>query len=135
MPTLEELDGEDWGEPNYASHLVMETHRLRRVPIEDFTAENLRIMIGQNFSLEYLVPKAMELLRRDPLASGDLYEGDLLRTVVRCKAEYLDSQPALKRELARISLKAVEMLESNSDRELREDFRAFAEDVLKALDC
>ncbi len=81
--TLTELESEDWGEPPFPSHLVTECHRLRKVPIGDFTTENLRIMIGQNIGLDHLIPMAIQVLRRDPLASGDFFEGDLLRSVIR----------------------------------------------------
>ena len=81
--TLTELEGEDWGEPPFPSHLVTECHRLRKVPIGDFTVENLRIMIGQNIGLDHLIPMTMQVLRRDPLASGDFFEGDLLQSVIR----------------------------------------------------
>lgn len=44
-------------------------------------------MIGQNVGLEYLIPLAMEQLDSDILAEGDLFEGDLLQSV-------LDSDPS-----------------------------------------
>ena len=56
--SLEELEGHDWDEPTYDSGLVTECHRLHRVPLCDFTVENLRITIGQIIGLEYLVPLA-----------------------------------------------------------------------------
>lgn len=34
--TLQELEGLDWGEPNYGSHLVTEAHRLWRIPLKQF---------------------------------------------------------------------------------------------------
>ena len=46
--TIEELDHDVWGEPEYNSHVVTTAHRLRKKPIETFTIENLRFMIGQN---------------------------------------------------------------------------------------
>jgi hypothetical protein len=49
--TLEQLEGDGWGEPSYPSHLVTECHRLRRIQLREFTVENLRIMIGQNIGL------------------------------------------------------------------------------------
>ncbi|MBW8637793.1 hypothetical protein K1W69_11395 [Hoeflea sp. WL0058] len=85
MATLEQLENDDWGETDAPTWLVQECHRLRRKPIEEFNNEDLRIMIGQNIGLKYLVPKALEVLRKDPLAAGDFYEGDLLRAVIRCK--------------------------------------------------
>lgn len=81
--TVEQLDGQDWGEPSYPSHLVTECHRLRRVPLKEFTVENLRIMIGQHIGLDWLVPLALTRLYDEPFADGDYYEGDLLNAVLR----------------------------------------------------
>ncbi len=86
--TLEELENDRWGEPVYSSHLVTETYRLRTVPLEQFTIENLRIMIGQQRGLRYLVPMALEKLDADPWISGDLYRGDLLQSVLRAPPEF-----------------------------------------------
>jgi hypothetical protein len=44
--TLQELDGVDWGEPPYQSSLVVNCHRLRRVPLRDFRIEDLDLMIS-----------------------------------------------------------------------------------------
>ena len=98
--TLQELEGNDWGEPTFSSHLVTECHRLRRVPLRDFTIEDLRIMIGQNISLDYLVPLALDQLEANPLAEGDFYEGDfyegdLLWYVNRIPAEFWNTHPGL----------------------------------------
>jgi hypothetical protein len=56
--TLTQLERDDWGPPPYDSFLVTECHRLRHVPMRDFTVENLRILIGQHISLAYTVGMA-----------------------------------------------------------------------------
>ncbi|HET9109950.1 MAG TPA: contact-dependent growth inhibition system immunity protein [Ktedonobacterales bacterium] len=94
--TLQELEGKDWGEPTFPSHLVTTCHALRRKPLRDFTVEDLRIMIGQNFSLDYLMPLAIEQLQRDPLVAGDFYPGDLLRAVLRVESGFWRAQPLLR---------------------------------------
>src|SRR5688572_20925632 len=71
--TLTQLERDDWGPPPYDSFLVTECHRLRHVPLRDFTVENLRILIGQHISLAYTVPLALEHLSKDPMVSGDMY--------------------------------------------------------------
>jgi hypothetical protein len=76
--SLRELDGTDWGEPTFDSHLVVTCHQLRRKPLNEFTVEDLRIMVGQNISAEYLIPLAVEELERNPFAEGVFYPGDLL---------------------------------------------------------
>jgi len=86
--SLQHLEGQDWGEPTYDSHLVTECHRLRRIPLHEFTAENLRIMIGQQIGLPYLIPLALEMLRGNPFTAGDLYEGDLLAAVLRADSRF-----------------------------------------------
>ncbi len=69
--SLQELERDGWGQPDYDSHLVQTCHRLRRVPLADFTTEDLRIMIGQKIGLLFLVPLALEKLEEDPLTEGD----------------------------------------------------------------
>ena len=76
--TLTELEGEDWGPPTFDSHLVTTIHQLRHKPLEQFTVADLQIFIGQNMSLEFLLPIAIEHLQDDPLVEGDYYRGDLL---------------------------------------------------------
>jgi CDI immunity proteins len=46
--TLEQLENEVWGEPEFHSHLVLTCHSLRKKPIDQFTVEDLRIMLGQD---------------------------------------------------------------------------------------
>lgn len=81
--SLQELENCDWGEPMYDSHLVATCHKLRRVPLKLFNTENLRIMIGQNIGLKFLVPLALKHLQAHPLAQGDFYPGDLLVSLLR----------------------------------------------------
>jgi hypothetical protein len=80
---LQELEQHDWGEPTFSSHLVQTCHRLRRKPLNEFSVEDLRIMIGQGIGLHFLIPIAIERLEEEPLAEGDLYAGDLLTAVLR----------------------------------------------------
>jgi len=80
--SLENLEKDYWGEPDYESHLVKTCHRLRKKPIKDFEIEDLRIMIGQNIGLTFLIPLALEKLRKNILTEGDYYEGDLLNSIL-----------------------------------------------------
>src|SRR5262245_36197374 len=81
--SLEDLEGEVWGAPEYGSQLVLKVHRLRRIPLHLLTIENLRLLLGQRISPGLLLPLAMEQLESDPLVEGALYPGDLLGAVVR----------------------------------------------------
>lgn len=68
--------------------LVTRCLRLRKVPICQFTVENLRLLIGQREGLMFLVPLALEHLESDPLTEGNLYPGDLLCTTLRAGTEF-----------------------------------------------
>jgi hypothetical protein len=82
--TIELLEKNIWPNPEgeYATNLVKKCHALRKKVLDDFTVEDLRIMIGQAIGLDYLVPLAIEVLSDDLFAEGDLYEGDLLNSVL-----------------------------------------------------
>src|SRR5436190_23899188 len=86
--SLQQLEGQDWGNPTSDSYLVTECHRLRRVPLRDFTVEDLRITIGQNIGLEHLVPLALERLQDNPFAEGDYYPGDLLVSLLGAEMRF-----------------------------------------------
>lgn len=100
--TLDQLDPPAWGEPDFDSGLVRACHRLRRKPIGEFTAEDLRIMIGQQICLRWLMPLALEVLEDDPLAEGDFYPGDLLGSVLEPEAAYWAGEPQLRRRASAI---------------------------------
>jgi hypothetical protein len=84
--TIEELEGVVLATPDYDSYVVSTVHRLRKKPIDEFTIEDLRIMIGQGIGLAFLIPLAINALERQPLAEGDFYAGDLLSSVIGAKS-------------------------------------------------
>jgi CDI immunity proteins len=82
--TIEEIEGVSEPAPAPdATTLARRCLALRRKPLPDFTAEDLRIMIGQQLALPVLLPLAVAVLADNPLAEGDYYPGDLLHAVVR----------------------------------------------------
>jgi hypothetical protein len=56
--------------------------------LKDFSVENLRVMIGQNIGLEFLIPFAFELLRENLFIQGDYYPGDLLSVVMQAESVF-----------------------------------------------
>lgn len=57
--TIEGIEKDYWGDkPDYDSHLVTTIFRLRKKNLDEFTTEDLRIVIGQNRSLPILIPLA-----------------------------------------------------------------------------
>jgi hypothetical protein len=108
--SLENLEKDSWGEPDFESHLVKTCHRLRKKPLKEFEIEDLRIMIGQNIGLKFLVPLALEKLKQDILAEGDFYEGDLLQAVLTCEKEFWNLEPKLTKQLGAIITDNKELL-------------------------
>ncbi|NRA94002.1 MAG: hypothetical protein HRU26_15215 [Psychroserpens sp.] len=83
------MEKESWGEiPKDESYLVTTCHKLRKKPLKEFEIEDLRIMIGQNIGLKYLVPLAIEELNKNILAEGDFYEGDLLKSILTTDIDF-----------------------------------------------
>ncbi len=127
--TLEQLDGQHWGEPEFQSHLVLECHRLRRVPLREFTPANLRIMIGQSIGLEFLAPLALQLLTDDPWLDAELYAGDLLSATLHSDPAFWSARPDFRTSLASIaeSAKLLYYALDKPDRELSQS--AFEDDL------
>jgi len=121
--SLEELEGVEWGEPRFDSHLARTCHRLRTKPLDAFTFEELRIMIGQRIGLPHLVPRAVAALEREPLAEADNYPGDLLASVVEA-AHCLKAHPEWLGRLVRVTERAIAELGEAGD-DLRARLAAF----------
>jgi hypothetical protein len=86
--TLDELEGVTWGPPTFSSNLVRTCHRLRTKPVGEYDTEDLRVMIGQNIGLPWLLPLAVDWLEEDPWVSGHLYPGDLLAVAAKSKFDW-----------------------------------------------
>jgi hypothetical protein len=118
--TLEELDGERWGEPDQeATGLIRDCHRLRTIPVGELSIGELRLLLGQQIGIDWLVPLALERLQDDPLA-GEWYPGDVLNSVLQVGADYWDAHPsetmslwAVRESLEQLRSNATEFLERN----------------------
>jgi hypothetical protein len=104
--TLADLEGRDTSKPKEDTYLLQITHRLCYVPLREFSVEDLRIMIGQNIGLQYLIPLALEHLRKHPLAEGDFYAGDLLKMVLAADPKFWRDHPQWRKEIEEIAQRA-----------------------------
>lgn len=129
--TIEQLEKENWGDPGSAgSALVERCLSLRRKPVNQFSVEDLRLMISQDIGTKFLVPYALDLLEFQPLAEGDCYPGDLLVCLLTLRSDYW---PAYRGQLARAvciakhGLRAVEHRGGTFlfNRKLQRDLRNF----------
>jgi hypothetical protein len=101
--TLNELEKNvlKW-QTDFQSGLVQRCLELRDVKLEDFSAEDMRLMIGQGIGLKYIVPLALEILTDNPFIEGDFYRGDLLIAVIKVEQEFWSVNQDLKHELDEI---------------------------------
>lgn len=125
--TLEQLEGEDWGEPEYNSYLVRTIHALRRKPIGEFTVEDLRIALGQKVGMTFLTSLALDRLETDPFAEGHLYPGDLLVSVMGLPHEYWMTHPTEADRMASIADRVASEL---ADREEIDDIKVHIGELL-----
>ena len=123
--TLDELDPPPWEEPAYDSHLVTTCHRLRKKPISELSAEHLRILIGQEIGLPWLMPLALDILECDPLIGGDFYPGDLLGRVLSIDGSWWSQEPRWRDRVHRIVAQLREI-----PNELHEDVATFRKNTV-----
>ena len=98
--TIEELEKCNYGDPKDApTEMVKRCLELCKTPIERFTIEDLRLMIGQQFALEYLIPIGLEALKHDLFAEGNYYPGDLLKAIVSINPKFWQGNRRLWDEL------------------------------------
>ena len=86
--TIESLEKNKRSTPDFDSFLITRCHELKKVPLNHFTTEDLRMMISQQLGLDYLIPLALETLEKDLFAKGDFYEGDLLQSVLNVESRF-----------------------------------------------
>lgn len=80
--SLEELQGIVWGDPTFDSYLVQRTHAIRKIPLKDFTVDDVAMMIRRGESLDFMMPLALEHLQKDILTPEGDYEGVLMNAVL-----------------------------------------------------
>ena len=98
--SIENLEKQNFGNPSEApTNMVKRCLELCKVPLDKFTIEDLRLMIGQNFSLRHLIPLAIEHLKTDIFVEGDLFPGDLLKNVLAVDTKFWNDNKQLWREI------------------------------------
>jgi hypothetical protein len=117
---LTQLEESDWGHSSSESYIERGCHELRYKPLEDMETEDLRLLIGQNIGLRYLMSIAFDVLRQNPLAEGMHYPGDLLSTTLRAKPGFYDENPAASVEIQVITQRAIGEL-GKADERLRKN--------------
>jgi hypothetical protein len=120
--SLEQLDGERWGEPPAdATSLVRTVYEWRRRPIGTLEPHELARLLGQNVGLPWLLPLGVEIVREAAeQPTGGFLDGDLLYALVTRSPEVWTANPEPALELKT----AVSMLPELS-RYVKQEVEAF----------
>lgn len=97
--TIEQLENSVWPHDPYPSNVVQRGQRLRKVPLNELTTDDLRFLVGQKIGLAHILPIAFELLAENPTIAGEMYPGDLLWAVASVPADFWDANAHLNDEL------------------------------------
>lgn len=100
--SIEDLTKDYWKDTDFSSSLVAQCYEYRKIPLKDLTIEQIRLLIGQNIGLDYLIPKAIVMLKINILAEGDFYPGDLLKVVLTSDEIFWINNQSLKIEVQKI---------------------------------
>lgn len=111
--SLQELEGEDWGEPRPKiawSNLVQRVYKMRRLPVESLTVRDIETLLGQGLSLKYVMPVAMDLLQEDPWEDDGFLLHAVLGDSSGCKVEFWQQHPQLWAAMREILQRAITLL-------------------------
>jgi len=107
--SLEQIENDFSGDADSdATNMVSECHRLRRVPLSQLKPGDLRLLIGQDISLQRLVPLALALVESDPFIEGSYYPGDLLIALLRSESSFWQRHPEYRCRLLSAAANAVD---------------------------
>ncbi|MFD7281914.1 contact-dependent growth inhibition system immunity protein [Streptomyces sp. NPDC059862] len=124
--TLDELDPPRWASPAAdATRLVRTVHELRRVPLGELSAADLRTLLSQQVALPYVLPLAVRLLIEEPLLDACFYEGDLLLAAVNAPASAWTLLPELGARLRAVITTLPETAVAGLPRGAAEDLARF----------
>jgi hypothetical protein len=114
--SLEQIENDAWGPaPSDATGLMRTVHDLRRRPVGELAAGEIRTLLGQQEGVNVLMPFALESLESDPLQETMYYSGDLLVAALRVPRSYWTANPDQHTKIKTIIRRATDMLALDED--------------------
>jgi hypothetical protein len=90
--SLEELEKDYWqdsaSENDQPTTLVKKVYLFRKIPLKDLEPGQIRLLIGQDVGIQYLLPLALNILEKNPYTECDFFSGDLLKCVAGIDMKY-----------------------------------------------
>lgn len=107
----------------YSSNLVKRCTELSSQSLNEYSVEDMRVMISQQIGLDFLVPLALDQLNTNILSEGDYYPGDLLTAVLKIdKVFWSKNILLLKRMSELVGINKDLLVQSNIPLNLLENF-------------
>ena len=98
--SIENLEKDFWGQsPKDSTPLVDKVHRLGTIQIEKLEPKDIRLLIGQKVGLKFLIPVALDILQDNIFIDTELFEGDLLKSVITVDNNFWHDNKELKDQL------------------------------------
>ena len=116
--SIEQLENDYWPEPDYQTPLIKKCHLFRKMPVDDLSVDQVRLLLGQKIGLKFLLPKAIAILQNDILAEGDYYPGDLLANVLRLDKEDWKNNPNQRLTFEKLLTDGEKEIELSGDKKL-----------------
>jgi len=79
--------------------------------LKDYTIEDIRTMVGQDIGVELLMPLAIEELELNIFAEGDMYPGDLIRSISNIDSNYWKENREQKYKVLSLIKESIEQLD------------------------
>jgi hypothetical protein len=112
--SIETLEERSYGDPATApTYLVKQCLTYVKLPVGNLNTEQLRMLIGQQIGLTYLIPLALDVLDKDILAEGDFYPGDLLKNVVAVDVAFWKTNTELYNQVKKLIKTGTQKIRQN----------------------
>lgn len=109
--TLTEL-GVEIPSTSIESSLVQACFIALKTPICELENSDLRMLITQSIGLQFLIPRALELLEAEPFLNAGLYQGDMFAAVLSAPTQFWDDNTELNNRLVELKIEVEEILET-----------------------
>jgi hypothetical protein len=124
--TIKQLTRLDLSSDSWDSELINKIEKYINQPLKSLDTEALRLLIGQNIGLDFLIPMAVEKLKDNILAEGDYYPGDLVKNVLDSDKGFWIRHKDYHAKIVGLYNENLALLESdNSYRQIRKSFDLF----------
>jgi hypothetical protein len=110
--SLDELEGRRSESPESAiTPMIGRIYVAQAKPLGQLEPGEVRLLLGQQDGLPWIIPLALRFLEEDPLVCGTFYDGDLLEQVLRNEQIWQANPgviPALRAAIEKVEQRAVD---------------------------